>query len=192
MICHTEGTPQNDKLKKVHGERVAWFKKGDPEATMEYLLASKLVDFEKSEKSLLLTKPMGEMKHEGGIKLVAGDQGYKAMRAWLEDVAAVKSGKYKRAEDLPPKHMAMKWFGTDAWLKITNTPEAWGDKLLAIQVFAWDEGAKEWEKDPVATSDRVVWGKGKLWQHNLTLLAAPGTERTEAWAKGKPALSAGK
>jgi hypothetical protein len=37
MNCHTEGTPQNDKLAKENGPQVAWFKKGGPEATMEYL-----------------------------------------------------------------------------------------------------------------------------------------------------------
>ena len=40
-------------------------------------------------------------------------------------------------------------------------------------------------------SDRVVWGKGKLWQHNLTLLAAKGSERAKAW-RGTPSLPAGK
>src|SRR5205085_11646106 len=82
MNCHTEGTPQNDKLVKEHGERVAWFKKGSPVATMDHLLGSKLIDLEKPEKSLLLTKPLGEVKHGGGIKFVVGDQGYRAFRAW--------------------------------------------------------------------------------------------------------------
>ena len=35
MNCHTEGTPQNDKLRKDHGERVAWVKKAGAEATMD-------------------------------------------------------------------------------------------------------------------------------------------------------------
>src|SRR5207253_6486838 len=54
MNCHTEGTPQNDKLKKEHGERVAWAKKDGAAATMEYLLASKLIDPAKPTDSLLL------------------------------------------------------------------------------------------------------------------------------------------
>jgi hypothetical protein len=192
MNCHTEGTPQNDKFVKEHGERVAWFKKGGPEATMEYLLASKLIDVEKPEKSLLLTKPLNEVKHGGGIKIVVGDQGYKAIRGWLEDVAAIRGGKYSKVSDLPAKDAAPKQFGTDAWLKLEKTPDAWGDKLLMVEVFAWDARAGSWEKEPVATSDRVVWGKGKLWQHTLTLLAAPGSARAKAWARGKPALPPGK
>ena len=70
---------------------------------MDYLLASKLIDPTNPEKSLLLTKPLGEVKHGGGIKFVVGDQGYKAFRAWIEDVAAIKAGKYATAADLPAK-----------------------------------------------------------------------------------------
>lgn len=192
MNCHTEGTPQNDKLRKEHGDRVAWFKKAGPAATMEYLLASKLINLVDPEKSLLLTKPLGTVKHGGGVKFAPGDQGYKAMRAWIEDVVAIKTGKYAKASDLPAKGTDSKQFGTEAWLKIDKTPDAWGDKLLQADVYAWDAKAGAWEKEPVATSDRVVWGKGKLWQHTLTLLAAPGSERAKRWAGGKPSLPPGK
>lgn len=190
MNCHTEGTPQNDKLVKESGARVAWFKKGGPEATMEYLLASKLIDLDAPEKSLLLTKPLGEVKHGGGIKVVVGDQGYKAIRAFVEDVAAMKKGKYAKADDLPPKDAGPKQFGTEAWLRLNNTPAAWNGKLLQADVYAWDAKAGAWEKEPVATSDRVSGGGG--WQHTVTLLAAPGSDRAKAWAKGKPSLPAGK
>ncbi len=193
MSCHTEGTPQNTKLVKEHGPRVAWFKKGGPKATMEYLLASKLIDVKSPEKSLLLTKPLNEVEHGGGVKIVVGDQGYKAIRGWLEDVAAIRSGKYAKSTDLPPEDSTTPMqFGTDLWLKIDRTPQAWGDKLLTVQVYAWDAKGQMWEKEPIATSDRVVWGKGKLWQHTVTLLAAPGSARALAWTKGKPALARGK
>ncbi len=192
MNCHTEGTPQNDKLVKENGERVAWFKKAGPEATMEYLLASKLIDRENPEKSLLLTKPLGSVKHGGGIKFVVGDQGYKAFRAWIEDVVAIETGKYAKAADLPKPEANPKQFGTDIWLKLAPTPDAWGDKLLQVDLYAWDAKAGAWEKEPIATSDRVVWGKGKQWQHTLTLLAEPGSERAKLWATSKPVLPGGK
>ena len=192
MNCHTEGTPQNDKLRKEHGDRVAWFKKEGAAATMEYLLASKLIDTANPEKSLLLTKPLNEVKHGGGIKFAVGDQGYKAMRAWLEDVAAIKAGKYAKAEDLPAEKTGPKQFGSELWFKIANTPDAWGDRLLQVDIYAFDRAANAWEKEPIATTDRVVWGKGKTFQHTLTLLAAPGTDRAKAWASGKPTLAPGK
>jgi hypothetical protein len=191
MSCHTEGTPQCDKLVKEHGPRVAWFKKDGPEATLDYLLSSKLIDFAAPEKSLLLTKPLNDVKHGGGVKIATGDQGYRALRAFVEDAAAMRAGKYAKPADLP-KDTGPKQFGTDIWLKLEKTPDAWADKLLAVEVFAWDAKAGAWETAPIATSDRVVFGKGKLWQHSLTLLAEPGSVRAATWAKAKPALPPGK
>lgn len=192
MNCHTEGNPQSDKLAKEHGERVAWFKKGGPEATLDYLLASKLIDTEAPEKSLLLTKPLNEVKHGGGVKVVVGDQGYRALRAFVEDVAAMRKGKYQKVSDLPPKESGPVQFGSEAWLKIEKLPDAWGDKLLTTEIYAWDAKAGAWEAAPVATSDRMSSAKARLWQHTVTLLAAPGSERAQAWTKGKPTLPAGK
>jgi len=192
MNCHTEGTPQNDKFRKEHGDRVAWVKKAGPRATMDYLLTSKLIDPTDPEASLLLQKPLGKVEHKGGVKFAPGDQGYKAFRQWVDDVAAIKAGKYKVAADLPVAEPGPLRFGSEAWLKLENTPPAWGDKLLQVDVYAWDEKAGAWEVKPIATSDRVTWGKGKLWQHTVTLLAEPGSARARTWSAGKPALPRGR
>jgi hypothetical protein len=64
--------------------------------------------------------------------------------------------------------------------------------LLQVTLYAWDAGAKRWEVEPIATSDRGVWGEGKLWQHNLTLQAAAGSERAKAWQRGRPGLPRGR
>ncbi len=191
MNCHTEGTPQNDKLLEEYGDRVAWVKKDGAAATLEYLIASKLIDPVKPENSLLLRKPLGE-KHEGGTKFAVGDDAYKGFRAWVEDVAAIRAGKYAAEKDLPPADAGPERFGTDVWLKLTDCPPAWGDKLIQVRLFAWDAAAGKWEDAPVAVSDRVVFGKGKLWQHNLTLLAAKGSDRAKAWRTKTPTLPAGK
>lgn len=191
MNCHTEGTPQNDKYRKEYGDRVAWVKKDGPAATLDYLIASKLIDPAKPEQSLLLRKPLGE-KHEGGLKFVVGDDAYKGFRTWIEDVAAIRGNKYAAANDLPPADAGPERFGTDLWLKLTACPPEWADKLLQARVFAWDDKRKAWEDAPVAVSDRVVFGKGKLWQHNLTLLAAKDSDRAKAWRAGKPSLPEGK
>ncbi|MFM8271808.1 MAG: hypothetical protein ACKODX_05680 [Gemmata sp.] len=189
MSCHTEGTPQATKLVKERGEFVAWFKKDGPAATMEYLLATQLIDLDSPENSLLLKKPLGEVKHGGGIKFAVGDQGYKAFRAWIEDVAAIKKERYAKAADLP-RDSGVKQFGTEAWFRLNNTPAAWNGKLLQVDIFAWDAKAGAWEREPVATSDRLSGAQG--WQHTVSLLAAPDSERARAWAKGRPALPAGK
>jgi hypothetical protein len=193
MSCHIEGTPENDKLKKEHGPRVAWIKKAGVEATMTYLInETKLLDTMTPEKSLLLQKPLGEVKHGGGKKFLPGDQGYKAFRAWIEDYAAIKNGTYKKADELPKPMGTLARFGSDIWLKFSDTPPAWGDKLLQVSVYAWDDANKMWAKEPIAQSDRGVWGQGKQWQHNLTLLAAKDSELAQKWKHEKPVLPAGK
>jgi hypothetical protein len=83
-------------------------------------------------------------------------------------------------------------FGTELWFKITNTPADWGDKLLFATIYMWDEKLGNWEKDPIAVSDRLVWGKGKTWQHTITVMAPKGSEREAAWRKSGPSLAPGK
>lgn len=192
MSCHTEGTAQSKKLVAEHGERVAWFKAAGPEATLDYLRESKLIDVDNPEKSLLLRKPLNETKHGGGQKFLPGDQGYRAFRTFLEDYARIMKDQYADAASLPAAKAGPAQFGTDIWLKLTNTPQAWGDRLLQVDVYTWDSGKGTWETEPAATSDRVASGKAKLWQHNLTLLAAKGSSRAAAWGKGKPSLPQGR
>jgi hypothetical protein len=192
MSCHTEGTPQNQKLVREHGERVAWFKAAGPEATLDALLKAKLIDVKEPEKSLLLLKPLNAVKHGGGQKIQVGDQGYKAIRSFIEDYARIATEGYKRADELPKPDNRVLRFGSEQWLKLDNTPPGWGDRLLAVELFAWDARTGGWEKEPIATTDRLVWGKGKLWQHTLTLLAAKESERAEGWKKGNPALPKGR
>ena len=193
MSCHIEGTPENEKLQKEHGPRVAWIKKGGAEATMNYLInETKLIDATTPEKSLLLLKPLLEVKHGGGKKFLPGDQGYKAFRAWIEDYVAIKNGTYQIADDLPKPATKLVQFGSDIWLKFAETPPEWGDKLLQVNVYAWDEGKKTWAAEPIAFSDRGVWGKGKLWQHTLTLATAKDSELARQWKREKPMLPPGK
>ncbi len=192
MSCHTEGTPENKKLVAEHGERVAWVKADGPAATLAYLRASKLIDADNPENSLLLRKPLNTAKHGGGQKFLPGDQGYKAYRTFLDDYAKVVKDQYADAAALPPPDDGPLRFGTDIWLKLTNTPPAWADRLVQVDVYAWDAGTKAWEPSPVATTDRKVWGQGKLWQHNLTLLAAKGSDRATAWKSAPPALTKGR
>ena len=171
MNCHTEGTPQNDKLRAEHGERVAWVKRAGAAATMDYLLASKLANPADPERSLLLRKPLGE-KHGGGVKFAPGDQAYKGFRAWLEDVARIRRDEYRTAADLPPVDAGPRRVGTDVWLKLTDCPPDWAGKLVQVRVYAWDAARAAWGDTPIATSDRVVGPGQRVWQHNLTLLGA--------------------
>ena len=192
MNCHTEGTPQNETHRKKYGQRVAWVKREGAEATMEYLLHSRLIDVDHPEESLLLRKPLGEVPHEGGTKFHAGDQGYKGFRKWIEDAAAIRKDKYAQATDLPPAKAGPQRFGSEIWFKLTDTPPEWGDKLLQVNLYCWDSTNNQWEPLPVATSDRLVSGQAKLWQHTLTLLAGADAARAKGWRTGKPALPSGR
>lgn len=192
MSCHTEGTPENAKHRQKHGERVTWIKAEGAEATMHYLMQSKLLDTREPEKSLLLLKPLGVVEHEGGKKILPGDQGYKAFRAWIEDYAKTVKDGYRNAAALPDTRGEPVRFGTDIWVKLSDTPPEWGDRLVQVNVHAWDAAKEGWEEKPVATTDRLVWGKGKLWQHNLTLLAERGSDREKKWKKETASLPPGR
>jgi hypothetical protein len=192
MDCHIEGSKKNDELRGEHGDRVTWMKAAGAEATMRRILERKLVDLEDPPRSLLLRKPLGEVKHGGGKKILKGDQCYRAFLAWIEDYARTVKDGYADPASLPDTKDEAERFPTETWIKIDGTPPEWGDRLLEVNLFAWDEGGGAWEKEPVATSDRVVWGKGELWQHSLTLLARSGTERARAWRSGAPRLRPGR
>jgi hypothetical protein len=191
MSCHIEGTAENRKHVAEHGERVAWFKAAGPEATLKYLMDSRLIDVKNPENSLLLRKPLAEVKHGGGIKFLVGDEGYKAFRRFLEDYARIVGDRYEKVAELP-KPGAVEMFGTESWIKIQNTPPAWADKLALVKVFAWDAAKNAWETEPIASTDRKVWGGGKLWQHTLTLQAAKGSDRAKAWKAGPAGLPRGR
>jgi hypothetical protein len=192
MSCHLEGDAENKKLVEKHGQRVAWFKQGGPAATLDYLMSSRLIDVKNPRQSLLLRKPLDEIDHGGGKKMLVGDQGYRLFLSFLEDYARIKKNAYPDAASLPAKTEPLARFGSESWLKLANTPAAWGDRLVQVDIFAWDAKASAWENRPIATSDRLTWGKGQLWQHNLTLLADPASDRAKAWRAGKSALPAGK
>jgi len=189
--CHSPAGKENSKLVAEHGEQVAWLK-DTPEATMRYLITTENINLKQPERSRLLLKPLNEIKHGGGQKMLAGDMTYKAFRAWLDDYARTVSDRYASAAELPGPKPASAMFGTDIWLKLNNTPPQWADRLLQVSLFAWDRGSNAWETKPIATSDRGVWGKGKLWQHNLALLADKDSERARLWGRTEAGLPAGK
>ena len=77
-------------------------------------------------------------------------------------------------------------YGSASWLRLTNTPPEWGGKLLQVDVYAWDKQSAACDHNPIVTSDRGIGENGNVWQHIVTLLAAPGSKRVSAWQNGKP------
>lgn len=175
--CHS---PQLNKQQvEKHGERVSWIAPGDPAATLQKLLDAGNIDLESPKTSPLLTKPTMQVEHGGGIKMTVGDRTYRQFHEFITDYAKAVSGQYATKHDLPaPPKEARR--STDAWLKLTDVPEKYDQQLLQVDLYRQDQKAKSgWSKDRWATSERLVFGKGKLWQHNLTLTAPRGSKRAD-------------
>ena len=189
--CHSPKGSENAKLVEKHGEQVSWMK-DTADATMRYLLGSENINVNKPERSRLLLKPLNEIKHGGGQKMLPGDMTYKAFRAWLDDYAKTVTDGYASIAELPKPKPGPAMFGTEIWLKLNNTPLEWAERLLQVTLFAWDETKNAWESEPIAMSDRAVSGKGKLWQHSLALLAPKDSDRALQWGATPASLPAGR
>ena len=171
--CHSSRNPNLAKLIAEHGEQVVWAF-DSPEATFASILEREYVDTDSPLMSLLIMKPTMQVEHGGGKKMEIGDRGYKQFRRWIEDYAAVASGYYEVEEQLPGTS-TVELIGSEIWFKVSSTPPAWADKVLGVVVFPFDEGTGTFSKSPIAESDRRVWGKGRLWQHNLLLRGPKGS-----------------
>ena len=168
--CHS---PENNAEQvKKHGEQMSWITPGDPAATLRHLLDNELIDLDAPEKSLLITKPTMQVKHGGGQKMVIGDRSYQQFLAFLTDYAASVKGTYKTEADLPTPSTLV-YAATDAWLKITDIPEKYGQLVLRAELFP-AEGTG-WAKNPLVVGDRDVAGDRKLWQQHMSMSLERGS-----------------
>jgi hypothetical protein len=186
--CHSPD--RNQKQVQEHGERVSWIKLGDPQGTLDHLLENDLIDLKSPEKSLILLKPTNQVKHGGGVKMTVGDRTYKQFRAFLDDYAAAAGGKYKTAADLPEPSREVS-AATGLWLKLTDVPAEYDQMVLQVDLYRWDPAAKSWSPDRWASGDRLVFGKGKLWQQHLSVVAPRDSARA-AEIRKSPSLPPGK
>ncbi len=187
--CHS---PEfNKEQVKKHGEQVSWMTPDDPAATLKHLVEAGLIDTAEPTKSMILLKPTMQVKHGGGIKMVVGDRSYKQFRKFLEDYAAISAGKYKTAKELPKPDAEVSRV-SEVWFKLTDVPESFDKQLLQVDVYRQDTRSKSgWSKDRWATSDRQVFGMGKLWQHSLSLTAPRDSARAKELI-AQPTLPPGK
>ena len=167
--CHAGKTPNALKLIEKHGEQIRWAF-DTPQETFNSIIEREYIDVESPEMSLLLMKPTMQMEHGGGKKMEIGDRGYKQFREFIEDYSATVDGYYEVPEQLPTPS-EVEFIGSEIWLKVEPTPEAWADKLLGVLIFPFDEKTEKLSPDAIAESDRRVAGQRNLWQHNLILRA---------------------
>jgi mono/diheme cytochrome c family protein len=89
--CHMPGGKNNAKWVAKDGQKVNWMKREGPAATMKYIIDNKLVDTKNPDKSLLLLKPLAEVEHGGGKKMMKNDACYKNFLTWLTEYAKTAS-----------------------------------------------------------------------------------------------------
>ncbi len=172
--CHAPD--QNQKQVKEHGQQVSWIKLNDPQGTLDHMVDAGIINSDDPLESMLLTKPTMQLEHGGGQKMVIGDRTYKQFRRFIDDYASVVNGKYSATDDLPEDSDEVSLV-TDIWFKLTDVPAKYDQMLLQVDLYRWtDDG---WSEHRVASSDRLVFGKGKLWQHSLSLTAPRGSEWTD-------------
>lgn len=172
--CHSPD--QNAEQVKKHGDQVSWITLNDPEATLKYMVAAGLIETKDVTKSLLLRKPTMQIEHGGGQKMVIGDRTYKQFRRFIDDYAAIVNGNYHKPDHLPEENDEDSVV-SEIWLKIEEVPAKFDQQLLQVDLYYWEGSG--WSDNRVATSDRPVFGGGKLWQHSLSLTAPKGSPRAK-------------
>lgn len=170
-FCHSPD--RNQKQVKEHGEQVSWITLRDPKATLNYMVEAGIIDPDNPLDSMLLTKPTMQVEHGGGQKLVVGDRTYKQFRNFIDDYASVSNAKYATAAELPEPRSEVSLV-TEIWFKLTNVPAKYDKMLLQVDLYRWTGDG--WSEHRVASSDRLIFGKGKLWQHSLSLTAQRGSQ----------------
>jgi len=171
--CHSPD--RNGEQVERHGAQVSWIRLDDPQGTLDGLVDAALIDLERPTDSLLLAKPLLKVDHEGGQKMVVGDRTYKQFVRFIEDYAATRSGTYRSPDELPApetEHSAV----TEIWMKIENLPAEFDGMLLQVDLHARE--GQGWSTERHATSDRPVFGAGRLWQHSLCLTAPRDSARS--------------
>lgn len=178
--CHSPD--RNAEQVRKHGPKVSWMVLNDPMATFDRLVERDLIDAEDATESQLLLKPLNKTPHGGGQKMVVGDRTYKQFRRFLDDYSAIRGARYRAATELPtsPGQVAST---TDIWLKLTEVPAKFDKQLLQVDLHHREGGG--WSKDRWATSDRPVFGGGRLWQHSLSLTAPRDSTRAARLTEGR-------
>jgi hypothetical protein len=186
--CHSPD--RNQQQVKKHGEHISWIRLGDPAATLAYLREAELIDLNQPAKSLLLLKPLNQVKHGGGQKMAFGDRTYKQFRQFIDDLATTEQGKYTSLKQLPAESTEVSSV-SEIWFKLEGVPTKYDKLVLQVDLYRWDEPAKSWSKDRSATADRPIFGGGQLWQNHLSITAPRDSERAAA-VRNSAVLPAGR
>ena len=169
--CHGPGDPANAKMRenkqkwiKKYGANVLlWLKSDNPEEAMDNILKSRIINLKQPAKSLILTKPTKQVKHDGGKKMTIGDRGYRQFLRFIDDFAKIRTGKYRKEKDLPGT------VRTRQWLRVRGVPS---QRPVLMQVDFHRKERGRWSTRPFATAFGGV--RQGAWQGPVEIT----TERT--------------
>lgn len=163
--CHSP--ERNQKQVKEFGERVSWISPNDPAGTLNRAIEQGIIDVDQPEKSLILQKPAGLVKHGGHQKFLPGSRTDKNYRRFLNDYAAVVNETYQTARDLPAASPEVGVL-TGQHLRLTDLPKEWGGRLLRVTLHRWENG--KWNERPVAVGENPINGNNGMWQTMILAL----------------------
>lgn len=169
--CHSP-EKNRDKIKKLgqdYVDSISWLVPNDPAATIQRLEDDANIDIDNPEQSPFLLKPAGLVKHGGGPKFVVGDAAYRKFLAFLNDYAAIRTGRYQSASDLPPTASQLVLL-TRQHLRITGFPEGMNGTPLRVVLYARDEANGGWSSEPVGEVAALVSPKQPLAQGMVSVI----------------------
>jgi hypothetical protein len=163
--CHS--SDRNQKQVKEHGEQMSWMTPNDPAATLAKIIENDLINIDEPEKSLILAKPLNQVKHGGHIKFAVGSRSDQQFRRFLTDYAAVVKGKYQSTGDLPPTPDVVNIM-TGQHLRVVDLPREMAGMPIRVDLFAATASGAD---RLVGTADGRISEK-QLWQ-NIVFAVVP-------------------
>lgn len=178
VSCHSPEMNRNkigrNGRTKEDIDAISWVVPRDPAATLKNLVDSGNIDLDDPESSPLLTKPVGLEEHGGGPKFALGSRTDKNFRRFLNDYAAVVSGKYTSADQLPGESNIVAVM-TGQHLRIVDLPAEFDGKLLRADIYS--RVGSMWSESPWATAENPINGKRQMWQSMVFAIAPRNTDR---------------
>ena len=165
--CHSP--ERNEKQVKEHGEQMSWIVPHDPEATLNYLRESGLIDLSEPDQSEIRTKPTGLVDHGGGPKFPIGSISDKRFLEFLRDYAKIVNDEYSSSEQLP-KPSSIRLHATENFLRLTDLPSKWSDKLMRVDLYGRTDAG--WSDHRIATAESWVNGKQSVWQGIMSTVSS--------------------
>ena len=167
--CHSPD--RNQKQVEKNGEQMSWIVPKSPNKTLQLLVERKLINIESPEKSLLLTKAIGEESHGGGIKFPSGGQTDRSWSRFLEDYSKTFLGAYQSSTELPNQPWIRSW-RSGLHLRIAGFPSDWAGRFLVLKFYRQKSDGLYFEA-PSAIAESRVSSESLRWGNSLSLLDDP-------------------